>query len=66
MAGSVIETAACPGRPPVILPFLGVNIVAALWCVVTGALAASAGKRRGRHPRAGRLYLGGLVVLLGH
>jgi hypothetical protein len=67
MAGSVIEIGGLPipDDRPVFLAFLGVHIVAGLWCVVTGALAASAGKRRGRHPRAGRLDLGGLFVLLG-
>jgi hypothetical protein len=53
-----------PDDRSVFLAFLGVHVAAGLWCVVTGALAASAGKRRGRHPRAGRLYLGGLWVLL--
>jgi hypothetical protein len=67
MAGSVIEIGGLPipDDRPVFLAFLGVHIAAGLWCVVTGALAASAGKRRGRHPRAGRIYVGGLWVLLG-
>lgn len=66
MAGSVIEVAGLPipDDRPVFLAFLGIHIVAGLWCVVTGALAASAGKRPGRHPRAGCFYLGGLWVLL--
>jgi hypothetical protein len=66
MAGSVIEVAGLPipDDRPVFLVFLGFHVAAGLWCVVTGALAASAGKRRGRHPRAGRLYVSGLGVLL--
>ena len=31
--------------------------------MVAGALAATAGTRRGRHPRAGRVYLWGLGVV---
>lgn len=67
MAVSVIEIGGLPipDDRPVFLAFLGVHIVAGLWCVVTGALAATAGKRRGRHPQTGRLYLGGLWVMLG-
>ena len=66
MAGSVIEVGGLPipDDRPVFLAFLGNHVAAALWCVVTGALAASMGKRRGRHPRAGRLYVSGLGALL--
>ena len=66
MAGSVIEVGGLPipDDRPVFLAFLGIHVAAGLWCVVSGALAASAGKRRGRHPRAGRLYVSGLGVLL--
>jgi hypothetical protein len=44
---------------------LGVHIVSGLAAVVFGALAASARKQPGRHPRAGRIYLwalGGIFV----
>ncbi|MDN5861801.1 MAG: hypothetical protein L0H84_24645 [Pseudonocardia sp.] len=65
MPEHVIEIGGLPipdGRP-VFLAFLGVHIAAGLWCVVTGAVAASARKRVGRHPRVGRRYLLGLGVL---
>lgn len=67
MTGSVLEVGGLPipDDRPVFLAFLGVHVAAGLWCVATGALAASAGKRPGRHPHAGRLYVGGLGVLLG-
>ena len=66
MAGAVIEVGGLPipDDRPVFLAFLGIHVAAGLWCVLTGALAASAGKRPGRHQRAGRLYLVGLWVLL--
>jgi hypothetical protein len=32
-------------------------------CMVASGLAASAGKRRGRHPRAWTVYLGGVAVV---
>jgi hypothetical protein len=41
---------------------LSVHIGAGLTAVVAGALAAAARKRRGRHPRAGRVYLWALTV----
>jgi hypothetical protein len=36
---------------------LGVHMLAALGALVSGILAATARKRPGRHPRAGRVYL---------
>jgi hypothetical protein len=45
---------------PVFFGALLVHVLAALTCVVAGALAATARKRPGRHPRAGRVYLWGL------
>lgn len=53
-----------PDNRPVFLLVLGVHIVAGLWCVVAGALTASARKRPGRHPRCGRLYVVGVVVVV--
>jgi hypothetical protein len=44
---------------------LACHVAAGLTCVVTGALAASAPKRRGRHPRAGCTYLWSLAVVFG-
>jgi hypothetical protein len=45
------------------LAVLGVHVVAGLGVVVAGLLAALARKRAGRHPRAGRVYLGALGVV---
>lgn len=42
---------------------LGCHIAAGLTCVVAGALAATAPKRPGRHPRAGRTYFWSLAVV---
>jgi hypothetical protein len=42
---------------------LAVHVAAGLTCVVSGALAAAAGKRPGRHPSAGLVYLAGLAVV---
>jgi hypothetical protein len=39
------------------------HIAAALTCVVSGALAATAPKRPGRHPRAGTIYFWSLAVV---
>jgi hypothetical protein len=66
MEGQAIQVGGLPipdGRP-VFLAVLGLHIAAGLWCVVTGALTAAAGKRPGRHPTCGRMYVGGLVVLV--
>src|SRR2546423_4496644 len=43
---------------------LAVHVAAGLTAVVAGALAATARKRPGRHPRAGRVYLGALVIVV--
>jgi hypothetical protein len=43
---------------------LAIHVAAGLTCVVAGAVAASARKRPGRHPAAGRIYLGALAVLV--
>jgi hypothetical protein len=42
---------------------LAFHIAAGLTCVVTGALAATAPKRPGRHPTSGRVYFWSLAVL---
>jgi hypothetical protein len=42
---------------------LACHVAAALTCVVTGALAATAPKRSGRHPRAGIVYFWSLAVV---
>ena len=54
-----------PGAGPVFAAALAVHIGCGLTAVTSGALAATARKRTGRHPQAGRAYLwalGGLVA----
>jgi len=50
-----------PDAGPVFAAALTVHIGAGLVAVVAGALAATARKRPGRHPRAGRVYLWALA-----
>lgn len=52
-----------PDDRSVFLVTLAVHVAAGLTCVVAGALAATAGKRPGRHPRAGTVYVGSLAVV---
>src|SRR2546427_2209617 len=52
-----------PDDRPVFLATLAVHVLTALTCVVAGALAATAGKRPGRHPRAGTVYFWNLAVV---
>jgi hypothetical protein len=52
-----------PDAGPVFFAALGVHVLAGTTCVLAGALAATARKRRGRHPHAGRIYLYGLGVV---
>jgi hypothetical protein len=42
---------------------LGFHIAAGLTCVITGALAATAPKRAGRHPTSGRIFFWSLAVV---
>lgn len=42
---------------------LAIHVAAGLTCVISGALAASARKRPGRHPKAGRVFLWGIAVV---
>jgi uncharacterized membrane protein len=44
---------------------LGLHVIAGLTAVVSGALAAFARKRPGRHPRAGTVYCAALAVVAG-
>jgi len=46
-----------PNAGPVFVAALVGHVAAGLTAVVSGALAAAARKRPGRHPRAGRVYL---------
>jgi hypothetical protein len=54
-----------PDAGPVFVVTLVMHVVAGLTCVVAGVLAATAAKRPGRHPRAGRTYLVGITVVFG-
>jgi hypothetical protein len=52
-----------PDGKPVLLAALAVHVAAGATCVLAGILAATAGKRAGRHPRAGTVYLYGIAVV---
>ena len=54
-----------PTAGPVFAAALIVHVIAGMTGVVAGALAASARKRPGRHPRAGTVYLWALAVVFG-
>lgn len=54
---------AIPAAGPVFSAALAIHIAAGLTCVVTGAVAARARKRPGRHPRFGTVYYRGLAVV---
>jgi uncharacterized membrane protein len=47
----------------VFLAFLAAHVTAALVAIVAGVVAMLARKGPGRHPRAGRWYLGGILVV---
>jgi hypothetical protein len=57
MFGSDILGLPVPDAGPIFATVLAVHIVSGLSAVTAGALAATARKRAGRHPRAGRVYL---------
>jgi hypothetical protein len=46
-----------PDAGPIFAAALGLHILSGLTAVIAGALAATARKQPGRHPRAGRVYL---------
>jgi lysylphosphatidylglycerol synthetase-like protein (DUF2156 family) len=54
---------ALAGPGPLFLSVLAVHVVAGLTAVITGALAATAPKRRGRHTRAGTVYYWAITVV---
>ena len=57
MLGSDIVGLPIPDEGPIFAIVLVTHIVSGLTAVIAGALAATAKKRRGRHPRAGHVYL---------
>jgi hypothetical protein len=54
---------ALAGAWPLFLSFLAVHVAAGLTAVITGALAATAPKRRGRHTRSGTVYYWAITVV---
>jgi hypothetical protein len=52
-----------PDAGPVFFGALAAHVAAGMTCVIAGALAATARKRPGRHPTAGRVYLWELGVV---
>jgi len=60
LLGVVIEV---PDGGLVFVSALGFHVVGGMTAVVSGTLAALSRKRRGRHPRAGHVYLAGLAVV---
>ncbi len=52
-----------PDAGPVFFTALAFHVLAGATCVVSATLAATARKRRGRHPTAGRVYLWGIGVV---
>lgn len=59
-----IDGLVIPDAGGVFFAALAFHVLAGVVCVVSGAVAASARKRPGRHPRAGTVYLCGLLVLV--
>ena len=52
-----------PDLGPVFLTALGIHALAGITAVVSAIVATTSRKRPGRHPVAGRVYLGALAVL---
>jgi hypothetical protein len=63
MAALVGRSLAVPANGVVFTAALAFHIASGLTCVVTGALAATASKRPGRHTVAGRIYIWSLTVV---
>ena len=63
MSTATILGVVVPDAGPVFFAALAVHVLAGMICVIAGALAATARKRRGRHPRAGQVYLWGLGIV---
>lgn len=52
-----------PDAGPIFVTALAIHVTAGLTAVIAGALAATAKKRPGRHPSAGRAYLVALTTI---
>jgi threonine/homoserine/homoserine lactone efflux protein len=59
----VIDGIPIPDDRPVFLVVLAVHVLAGTCCVIAGAVAAFARKRRGPHPRAGTVYYASLAAM---
>src|SRR5690242_21544093 len=62
-AGGSGFSRAVAGTGPVFLAFLAVHVPAGLTAVISGAIAATASKRHGRHTRAGTIYYWATAVV---
>jgi len=62
-AGAGGFSRALAGAGPLFLSFLAVHVPTGLAAVVSGALAATARKRRGRHTRCGTVYYWAITVV---
>jgi lysylphosphatidylglycerol synthetase-like protein (DUF2156 family) len=61
--GSSGFSRAVAGTGPAFLAFLAIHVPAGLAAVISGALAATAPKRRGRHSRCGTVYYWAIAVV---
>lgn len=61
--GVVVLGIPIPSSSPVFLSIVAVHVAAGLVCTGAGIVAMLAPKRAGRHPRAGAVYYGSLVVV---
>ena len=62
-AGSGSFDSALAGAGPLFVAFLAIHVPAGLTAVGSGALAATARKRRGRHTRSGTVYFWAIAVV---
>jgi hypothetical protein len=62
-AGADILGIKVPETDPVFLAVLAIHVLAALLCVVSGAVAALSAKGSGRHIRSGRVYYWSLGIV---
>ena len=53
-----------PSSDPVFLGFIGVHVLLALICTITGIIAMLSNKRPGRHPEFGSVYYWCLLGVL--
>jgi predicted membrane protein DUF2306 len=61
---TIIAGIVIPSASPFFLAVVGLHILAALVCVITGVVAMLSNKRPGRHPTFGTAYYWGLSVVV--